>query len=112
VVSSADHFTLALKPLNLEGLDWENLKADVMALLGDRYGNYNILNGTSVSFYTEAGAIDAQGLTGGITGDVSGIEATPGDTGEANVVYRTQNPIPQDVARVLQGDALRVFQWS
>lgn len=106
-IPSASHFTLARTPVNLEGLVWQNLHSDVIALLGDRYGNYNILNGTSVSFCAEAGAIDAQGLTGSVTGiNVTGIDATPGDTGEANVVYRTQNPIPQDVSPALAGDVI------
>ncbi len=106
-VASASHFTLARSPINLEGLNWANLQSKVFGLLGDRFGNYNVMNGTSVSFYAEAGAIDAQGITGAATGaNVSGIDATPGDTGEANVVFRTQDPIPQDVSTAVAGDAI------
>ncbi len=106
-VASASHFTLARSPINLEGLGWANLQSKVIALLGDRFGNYNVMNGTSVSFYAEAGAIDAQGITGAAAGaTVSGIDATPGDTGEANVVFRTQDPIPQDVLPAVAGDAI------
>ncbi|MCK9418045.1 MAG: hypothetical protein M0R70_01550 [Nitrospirae bacterium] len=106
-VPSAAHFNIARTPVNLEGLSWSGLQSTVMAFLGDRFGNYNVMNGTSVSFYAESGAIDAQGITGGVTGtNVSGIDSTPGDTGEANVVFRTQDPIPQDVLRVLAGEAL------
>lgn len=107
-VASASHFTLASSIINLEGLVWMNLQSKVIALLGDRFGNYNVMNGTSVSFYAEeSGAIDAQGITGAATGtNVSGIDATPGNTGEANVIFRTQNNKPQDVSRALAGDAI------
>ena len=111
-IASAAHFTIARTPVNLEGLVWMNLQSKVIALLGDRFGNYNVMNGTSVSFYAEAGAIDAQGITGPATGtNVSGIDATPGDTGEANVIFRTQDPIPEDVSPALAGDAISVLYF-
>jgi len=98
-VASASHFTLARTIINLEGLNWANLQSTVSAYVADRFGNYNVLNGTSVSFYTEAGAIDAQGITGVATGPgETGIDATTGDTGAANVIFRTQNPMPEDVS--------------
>jgi hypothetical protein len=106
-VPSASHFTLARTPINLEGFVWQNLQSDVIALLGDRFGNYNVMNGTSVSFYTEAGAIDAQGITGGVGAGDTGIDATPGNTGEADVVFRTQLRLPEkDVTPAVAGDAV------
>jgi hypothetical protein len=99
-VPSATHFTLAIEEgkRNLEGLGFANLQATVSAYLADRFGNYNVLDGTSVSFYTEAGAIDAQGITGVTAGPgETGIDAAVGDTGAAYVKIRTQLPIPEDV---------------
>ncbi len=95
-IPSATHFTLARKPINLEGLNYANLQSIVSAYVADRFGNYNVLNGTSVSFYTEAGAIDAQGITREEQGQY--IDTTGGDTGAANVIFRTQNPMPEDVS--------------
>jgi hypothetical protein len=107
-VASASHFTLARKPVNLEGFVYANLQSTVSAYIADRFGNYNVMNGTSVSFLTEAGAIDAQGITGAVTGtNVTGIDATPGDTGAANVIFRTQLLFPQkNVAPAVAGDAV------
>lgn len=98
-VPSATHFTITETKINLEGLNWVNLQSTVSAYLADRFGNYNVLNGTSVSFYAEAGAIDRQGITGTTpdTGDDS-IADELGNTGAANVIFRTQNPMPEDVA--------------
>ena len=57
--------------------------ATIEAWMADRFGNYNILQGTSVSFATDAGAIDTSNVT-----DAFGI---------TDSVYRTQNPMPTDV---------------
>ncbi|MGC1456387.1 MAG: invasin domain 3-containing protein [Nitrospirota bacterium] len=106
-VPSATHFSLAPKPFNLEGLLYHNLQSTVSAYVADRFGNYNVLDGTSVSFYTEAGAIDAQGITGVLLGTgETGIDATAGDTGAANVIFRTQFPWPQSVPPAVAGDAI------
>jgi len=108
-VPSATHFTIAETKINLEGLNWVNLQSTVSAYLADRFGNYNVLRGTSVSFYAEAGAIDRQGVTGGleVEGELdSEIAFNQGDTGAANVVFRTQNPMPEDVAPATAGDTV------
>lgn len=77
---SMTHFTLARTVKNLAGLAYVNLQSTVSAFLADRFGNFNVLQGTSISFYTEAGAIDASNVT---------------DTlGSTSVIFRTQNPIP------------------
>ena len=85
-VPSAAHFSLAPVTINLAGFKYYNLQTIVSAYLADRFGNYNVLDATSVSFYTEAGAIDAQGITGVLVGPgETGIAATEGNTGAANV---------------------------
>lgn len=82
-VPSATHFDLATSQFNLEGFAYNNIQATITAYLADRFGNYNVLKGTSVSFYTEAGAIDTAAKT-----DAAGL---------APVVFRTQDPRPNDV---------------
>lgn len=82
-VPSATHFNLATTRLNLDGLVWSNRQATISAFIADRFGNYNILTGTSVSFYTEAGAIDRSNVTDA--------------TGATSVILRTQAPNPVDV---------------
>jgi hypothetical protein len=61
-----------------------NSQATISAYIADRFGNYNVLTGTSVSFYTEAGAIDASNITD--------------DTGITTALFRTQAPVPADVS--------------
>lgn len=83
-VPSADHFNLATTKFNLPGLVKSNSQATISAYIADRFGNYNVLESTSVSFYTEAGAIDTSNTT-----DATGI---------TEVTFRTQSPDPADVA--------------
>jgi adhesin/invasin len=83
-VPSAAHFDLAAVRLNLPGLVVVGFTTDVSAFVADRFGNFNILQGTQVSFFTEAGAIDTSQAT-----DATGI---------ATAVIRTQNPAPVTVA--------------
>ncbi len=82
-VPSAGHFSLSTSVKNLEGFAFDGITADITARIADRYGNFNVLDGTSVSFSSECGAID-----GSVSLDV---------VGEGTVVFRTQNPDPQDV---------------
>lgn len=81
---SASHFNLATTKFNLPGLVVSNSQATISAYIADRFGNYNVLTGTSVSFYTEAGAIDASNITD--------------DTGITTALFRTQAPTPADVS--------------
>ena len=79
-VPSAKRFSVAADVLNLPGLEENDVKTNISAYLADRFGNYNILVGTTVSFITELGlAID----TSDVTVDENGIA-----TAEA----RTQRP--------------------
>ncbi len=83
-IPSATHFNLATTKFNLPGLAVSNSQAQITGFIADRFGNFNVLTGTSVSFYTEAGAIDRSDLT-----DTTGI---------AFVTFRTQAPDPAEVA--------------
>ncbi len=83
-VPSASHFTVSTSTYNLPGLAIANRQANISVFLADRFGNYNVLTGTSVSFYSEAGAIDRSDITD--------------SNGSTSVVYRTQAPDPADVA--------------
>lgn len=81
-VPSAGHFSLSSEKLNLEGLSYNNIQTNVNTLLADRYGNYNVLEGTTVSYYAECGAIDRT--------------VALDNTGSGSVVFRTQVPTPID----------------
>jgi len=83
-VASGSHFNLAASRLNLPGLIYSGRQSTISAFIADRFGNFNVLKGTSVSFYTEAGAIDRSSVTDG--------------NGGASVVLRTQLPDPVVVA--------------
>lgn len=88
-VPSARHFNLATTKFNLPGLIWSGREETISAYIADRFGNYNVLEGTAVSFYTEAGAIDRQGI----------MDAT----GKTSVTVRTQSPMPPDIIRASAG---------
>lgn len=91
-VPSATHFTLATDVFNLPGLQYINRQANISGYIADRFGNYNILEGTSISFYAEAGAIDRNNHTD--------------STGAASVVFRTQDPIPGEVTPISAENSL------
>ncbi len=80
---SDTHFSVAVSKYNLEGFAYDNIQSTITAYLADRFGNYNVLTGTSVSFAAEAGAIDTSAVTD--------------ENGAASSVFRTQNPRPGDV---------------
>ena len=61
-------------------------------IISTRFGNFNVLAGTSIPFYTEAGAIDRSSVTGA--------------TGSTSVTFRTQNPLPR-LFTVVDGYILR-----
>jgi len=88
-VPSAKRFGISSKLWNIGGLHCQNVKTEISAYLADRFGNYNILKGTTVSFVSEAGlAIDTSNVT-------------LAEDGIATVTARTQRPAlfrgPEDV---------------
>ncbi|MDY0189470.1 MAG: hypothetical protein RBR22_01945 [Desulfuromonas sp.] len=92
-VPSAGHFSFSVSQKNLAGLEYDGLTLEISARIADRYGNYNVLEGTTVSFYAESGAIDR----------AINLNAS----GEGTVTFRTQNPLPYDVDLV--DDSNRVW---
>lgn len=82
-IPSGSHFSLSAERLNIEGGDIDNVQNDVLVLLADRYGNKNVLQGTTVSFYSECGGIDRAVAVDSI--------------GQGSVILRTQDPRPLDV---------------
>lgn len=86
-VTSASHFDLATARLNLPGLVKSGFTTTLTAFAADRFSNFNVLAGTQVSFFTEAGAVDTSGAL-----DANGI---------TTVTFRTQLPLPVDTAPLL-----------
>ena len=82
-VASAGHLSISASILNLPGFVLDNFKSDVLVLAADRFTNSTILAGTTVSFYTEAGAV--------------GASTTLDATGAGTVALRTQLPRPIDM---------------
>jgi hypothetical protein len=81
---SARHFEIAAKTLNLPALGCLGAKDDITAYVADRYFNDNILEGTAVSFFVSAGAIDTMNTTDA--------------KGNTTVSFMTEAPWPTDVA--------------
>lgn len=88
-IPSYSHLSVAASRLNLAGLDYDNLQSTITTYLADRFGNFNVLQGTSVSFYAEAGAIDRNNTTN--------------ETGSTSVTFRTQAPMPSTSAVAYTG---------
>lgn len=84
-VPSATHFSIATNIINIDGFSYYNRQTTLSVFLADRFGNYNVLEGTSVSFYTEGGAVDNSN--------------TVDETGVTSVTLRSQEPMPEDVTR-------------
>lgn len=97
-VPSATHFNLAVSQFNIAGFSVSGSEATIEAYMADRFGNYNVLTGTSVSFYTEAGAIERHDTTTSVSG--------ADEAGKAEVVIRTQEPMPSDVTKSSAGDSI------
>jgi len=74
------HFSLSVSTLNLEGLAYDGIESQITVRLADRYGNVEVLKGTTVSFYSESGGIQRSAIMD--------------DKGCGSVIFRTQSPIP------------------
>src|SRR5688572_24564977 len=86
-VPSAHHFTIATARFNLPGLVRAGFQTTISVFLADRFSNFNILAGTQVSFFTEAGAIDTS--------------VNLDETGFGTVTIRTQDPMPVTIPSFL-----------
>jgi len=74
---------------NVEAFDTDGVVVPVTVSLADRYGN-PVLDGTSVSFYTDGGKIDGSCNTGN---GAAGTSTAPG-TGACTVHWTSENPRP------------------
>ncbi|MCL6584485.1 MAG: Ig-like domain-containing protein [bacterium] len=74
------HVSLSASTLNLEGLAYYGIESQITVRLADRYGNVEVLKGTTVSFYSESGGIQRSAIMD--------------DKGCGSVIFRTQSPIP------------------
>ena len=91
---SATHFDIAATALNIPAIGCLGATDDISAFIADRFFNYNILEGTAVSFFSSAGSIDTMNTTDA--------------TGRTSVSFRTQSPWPTDVAPI---PALGEVSW-
>ncbi len=80
-VPAAKSLTNAATKLSLPGYTHVNKTSDLSTFVADRFGDANILEGTTVNYYTNAGAVTSS------TGVI-------GTTGSTMVTYRTQDPEP------------------
>ena len=83
-IPSEKHISLVTSLINLPGLSYVNETATISLYVADRFGNANVLAGTTASFYAESGATETS-------------SAVLGTTGATSVTFRTQAPDPQDV---------------
>ena len=95
------HFSISRKPLNIAGGVYDNLRAQVMVIVGDKEGN-PVQAGTAVSFTTTGGVIQPNAVT-----DRDGI---------AQVDLISSNPRPANSVAIVTaktiGDSGKVIQKS
>jgi hypothetical protein len=84
-VPSARRFSVAAEFLNLPGLGFNNRTTELTAYFADRFGNYNVLRGTTVSFATEIGLAALSSTT------------TIDEFGTATVTLRTQGSVQPNI---------------
>jgi hypothetical protein len=85
----ADHFSISRKPINIAGGVYDNLRAQIMVIVGDKEGN-PVQAGTAVSFTTTGGIIQPNSVTdkdGIATVDL--ISGNPRPTNSVAVVTAT-----------------------
>ena len=96
---ASDHFSISRKPLNIAGGVYDNLRAQVMVVVGDKGGN-PVQQGTAVSFTTTGGIVQPNAAT-----DKDGI---------ATVDLISGNPRPPNSVAVVTattiGDSGKVIQ--
>ncbi|MBI5179091.1 MAG: hypothetical protein HZA04_07510 [Nitrospinae bacterium] len=93
-VLSDPHFTVGSSKLVLFDPSVGGITTATLSVyLADRFGNGNVLKGTTVSFYAEAGATEQSSVA-------------VDDKGAGSVVFRTQNPLPQTVDKSADETAL------
>ena len=96
-VPTSSRFSISADPLNIPGLNENGVTTDITAWMSDRYGNYNILEGTTVSFWSETAL------------SVNASVATADENGAATVTARTQHPV---LATSTGGMDVQPLQWE
>jgi hypothetical protein len=95
------HFSISRKPLNIAGGVYDNLRAQIMVIVGDKEGN-PVQAGTAVSFTTTGGVIQPNAMT-----DKDGI---------AQVDLISGNPRPTNSVAIVTaktiGDSGKIIQKS
>jgi hypothetical protein len=81
-------FGLAVDTHNRIGQSYNNEEWIITAFMADRFSNF-VPEGTSISFYSEAGAIGPSGSNEGLTNE----------EGEASILAQSEDPRPIDVGR-------------
>jgi hypothetical protein len=96
-VPTSSRFSVSADPLNIPGLHKNGVETNITAWMSDRYGNYNILQGTTVSFWSETAL------------SVNTSSATADNGGAASVTARTQHPV---LATSTGGLDVQEWQWE
>jgi len=108
-ISSDGRFSVAAETLNLPGLGYAGITTDITAYLADRFGNYNILDGTTVSFVTETGlTVNSSDVTANELGTATGTVRTEG--GGKWVIPENVAPLGWEVT--LQGYLLATYGYT
>lgn len=105
-VPTAKWFSISASVLNLPGLNYNNKTSEITAYLADRFGNYNVLTGTTVSFASEVGlAID----TSNVTTDEDGLATVTVRTQQSISADSPENVLPEAWETALQTHVLNTY---
>lgn len=103
-VPSANHFNLSTSQWNLGGLSTCGLPVTITAYMSDRFGNYNIPQGTQVNYYAEEGAsVNSSTPTDAVGTSTAVIHTCPGNIPDVKNVETTDGDFA-DFARYYGGN--------
>ncbi|MDY6823157.1 MAG: Ig-like domain-containing protein [Thermodesulfobacteriota bacterium] len=100
---------------NMGGLECVGVETDITAWLADRFGNYNVLDGHTVSFESEVGlAVNPSAITSGATGTATSTVRTQSATNAPkDVVPETwEEDLVDDLDDNAVGDYGQATSWG
>lgn len=104
--------SVGVGPCNIRGWDYVNIKADVVAIVNDTYGN-PVMDSTEIFFWTDEGMVDAASITVDGIGEVQYSSGDPRDDGLAVIRAETAGgTVVDSTILIVSGPAVFVTAYG